>query len=313
MENRRIGSLTVSVVGIGCNNFGARLDQAETTRVVHAALDNGVTFFDNADIYGWKDDVGQSSESLLGVALGARRHEAVIATKFGMGTAGNGTEFSARPEYIRRALDASLRRLQVDTIDLYQLHFPDATTPLEDTLATLSDLRDEGKIREIGCSNFDGAALRSAAVTAGSGMTFRSVQNQFSLLHRTPERDDTLSACADLGVGFLPYYPLANGWLTGKFDPDEALVEGTRLANMAADRQGTWWSAEMKTRVRALREVSRNTGIPLLTLAFSWLASFPVVSSVIAGASSPEQVLANAHAVIELPSDIVEQLERASA
>jgi aryl-alcohol dehydrogenase-like predicted oxidoreductase len=308
MTRRAIGSLDVSLVGIGCNNFGARLDQAGTSAVVHAALDAGINFFDTADIYG-----NTQSEVLLGVALRERRDEAIVATKFGMGTAGNGTEFSARPEYIRFALEASLRRLDITTIDLYQLHFPDAQTPLEDTLATLAALRDEGKIREIGCSNFDGALLRHAASLTSAGITFRSVQNQYSLLHRTPEHDDTLAACAELGVGFLPYYPLANGWLTGKFDPDAPLVEGTRLANMPADRQGVWMSDEIRDRVRALRAISTDTSIPLLTLAFSWLAAQPAVSSVIAGASNPDQVRANAAAVVDLSDDVRRLLDDATA
>ena len=308
MMRRAIVSLEVSLVGIGCNNFGARLDQAETSSVVHAALDAGINFFDTADIYG-----NTESEVLLGVALRERRDEAVIATKFGMGTAGNGTEFSARPEYIRFAIEASLRRLNIATIDLYQLHFPDAQTPLEDTLSTLADLRDEGKLREIGCSNFDGSMLRHAATLATAGIRFRSVQNQYSLLHRTPEHDDTLAACTELTIGFLPYYPLANGWLTGKFDPDAPLVEGTRLANMPADRQGVWMSDNIRDRVRRLRAISQETSIPLLTLAFSWLASRPDVSSVIAGASNPHQVRANAAAVIELADDVRQLLDDATA
>ena len=308
MTRRAIGSLDVSLVGIGCNNFGARLDQVGTSAVVHAALDAGINFFDTADIYG-----NTESEVLLGVALRERRDEAVVATQFGMGTAGNGTEFSARPDYIRFAIEASLRRLNIATIDLYQLHFPDDKTPLEDTLSTLAALRDEGKIREIGCSNFDGSMLRHAATLASAGITFRSVQNQYSLLHRTPEQDDTLAACADLGVGFLPYYPLANGWLTGKFDPDAPLVEGTRLANMPAERQGVWMSDEIRDRVRRLRAISQETNIPLLTLAFSWLAAKPEVSSVIAGASNPDQVRANATAVVNLSAEILRRLDDATA
>jgi aryl-alcohol dehydrogenase-like predicted oxidoreductase len=305
MERRRIGALRVSVVGIGCNNFGARLDADGTARVVHAALDAGINFFDTADIYG-----GTQSEVLLGRALRSRRDEAVIATKFGMPI--DDTRFGAKPAYVRQALEDSLQRLGVETIDLYQLHYPDATTPLEDTLATLADLVAEGKIREIGCSNFDGTALRDAAERAGEGPVFRSVQNQFSLLDRTPENDGTLDACTDLGVGFLPYYPLANGWLTGKFDPDAPLTEGTRLAAMPESRQALWWSDDMKDKVRRLRGVSAASGVPLLTLAFSWLASHPQVSSVIAGASTPEQVVANAAAVTSVPSDVLVACDDAS-
>jgi aryl-alcohol dehydrogenase-like predicted oxidoreductase len=304
MEHRALGSLSVSVVGIGCNNFGARLDEAGTADVVHAALDAGINFFDTADIYG-----GTQSEVLLGRALRQRRHEAIIATKFGMPI--DDTRFGAKPAYIRQALEDSLSRLNVDHVDLYQLHYPDQDTPLEDTLATLSDLVDEGKVREIGCSNFNGPALLDAAART-SRSTFRSVQNQFSLLDRSPENDGTLDACRDLGIGFLPYYPLANGWLTGKFDPDAPLAEGTRLANMAESRQALWWSDELKDKVRRLRAIALDANIPLLSLAFSWLASHSAVSSVIAGASNPEQVRANAVAVQTIPDDVLAACDEAT-
>lgn len=307
MTRRAIGSLDVSLVGIGCNNFGARLDQDGTSAVVHAALDAGINFFDTADIYG-----NTQSEVLLGVALRERRDEAIVATKFGMGTA-PGTEFRTDPEYVRLAIEASLKRLNMSTIDLYQLHLPSDPMNLLDTLGVLAELRDEGKIREIGCSNFDGAMLRHAATLTSAGITFKSVQDQYSLLYRTPEHDDTLAACAELGVGFLPYYPLANGWLTGKFDPDAPLVEGTRLANMPVERQGVWMSDEIRDRVRRLRVISEQTGISLLTLAFSWLAKKPEVSSVIAGASNPDQVRANAAAVVDLSDDVRRLLDDATA
>ena len=229
MKQRTLGSLSVSEVGVGCNNFGTRLDQAGAQAVVDAALESGVNFFDTADIYG-----ATKSEVFLGEALGARRSEVVIATKFGMPL--DDTHFGAKPEYVRAACDDSLRRLNTDYIDLYQLHFPDDTTPIADTLGALQELVAAGKVREIGCSNFTADQLREAKAAAGSGPSFVSVQNQYSLLERAPERDGVLDACAELGIGFLPFYPLANGLLTGKIRPGEPLPEGTRLANMPKER-----------------------------------------------------------------------------
>ena len=293
METRLIGSLRVSVVGIGCNNFGRRLDQAATDAVVHAALEAGVTLFDTADTYG-----DTRSEVMLGRALGARRDEAVVATKFGMPI--DDERYGAAPDYVRRACEDSLARLRTDRIDLYQLHYPDESVPIADTLGALAELVAEGKVREIGCSNFSAAQLREAAAAAGSGPAFASVQNQYSLLDRSPERDGVLEACDELGVAFLPFYPLANGLLTGKVRPGAPLPEGSRLATMPADRAAHWHSPELLARVGALLELAEAEGVSLLTLAFSWLLDHPEVASVIAGASNPEQVRANAAAAAAL-------------
>lgn len=306
MKQRSIGSLAVSEVGVGCNNFGTRLDQVGATVVVNAALESGVNFFDTADIYG-----GTKSEVFLAEALGSRRGEVVIATKFGMPV--DDTHFGAKPEYVRSACEASLKRLNTDYIDLYQLHYPDDTTPIADTLGALQQLVAEGKVREIGCSNFTADQLREAKVAAGSGPAFVSVQNQYSLLERAPERDGVLAACEELGVSFLPFYPLANGLLTGKVHPGEPLPEGTRLASMPAERSAHWLSDEFYARVRSLLAYSEDTRVPILTYAFSWLLSHPVVASVIAGASSADQIRANAGSVKELTDNQIEELNRLTA
>jgi len=307
MEKRSLGSLQVSVVGVGCNNFGARLDQAGTDEVVFGALDAGVNFFDTADIYG-----GTQSEVFLGNSLRNRRGEVVIATKFGMGGSGD-TEFSSAPDYVRRACEASLSRLGTDYIDLYQLHFPDSDTAAEDTLAALHDLIDQGKVREIGCSNLNVEQLRQYKVAAGSKKSFVSVQNQYSLLARDPERDGVLEVCDEVGVGFLPYYPLANGWLTGKVDPNEPLPENIRLGTMSDDRKAHWHSEAIRSKVASLLAYAKEIDTPLLTLAFSWLLSHHEVASVIAGASSRSQIQANAAAATTLSAEVVAELNRLTA
>ena len=301
METRALGSLRVSVVGLGCNNFGSRLDQAGTTNVVHGALEAGVTFFDTADVYG-----ATQSEVMLGVALGARRDEAIIASKFGMPI--DNTHFGASPAYVRSACEDSLRRLGTDHLDLYQLHYPDATVPFADTLGALRELVDAGKVREIGCSNLTVAQLEEAKSAAGDGPAFVSVQNQYSLLERAPERDGVLEACAALGIGFLPFYPLANGLLTGKVHPGQPIPEESRLAKMAPERSAHWLGEELQSKVAALLEYAEEIDEPILSLAFSWLLSHDVVSSVIAGASNADQVRANANAVRTLNPDVIERL-----
>jgi aryl-alcohol dehydrogenase-like predicted oxidoreductase len=303
MDHRSLGGLSVSVVGVGCNNFGARLDQDRASAVVRGAIDAGVNFFDTADIYG-----ATNSEVFLGVALGDRRSDVVVATKFGMPI--DDTHFGAKPAYVRSACEESLRRLNTDYIDLYQLHYPDATVPIAETLGALAELVAEGKVREIGCSNFTGDQLREAKAAAGDGPAFISVQNQFSLLDRSPERDGVLVACDELGIGFLPFYPLANGLLTGKVRPGEAPPAGTRLANMPQERSAHWLSEEMKGRVAALLAYADSVDTSLLTFAFSWLLSHPEVASVIAGASTAEQVRANVNALGELPVGQLEELAR---
>ncbi len=293
MEHRALGSLSVSVVGLGCNNFGSRIDQARTFEVVASALDAGVNLFDTADIYG-----ATQSEVFLGRALGTRRDEAVVATKFGMPI--DDDHYGARPEYVRAACEASLQRLGTDRIDLYQLHAPDDRVPFADTLGALAELVSAGKVREIGCSNLSAAQLREARNAAGAGPAFVSVQNQYSLLARDPERDGVLDACEALGMGFLPYYPLANGLLTGKVKPGEPIPEGTRLSLMAPDRSAHWLSDRLVDRVGELLALADEVRIPILTLAVSWLLSHAPVRSVIAGASTPDQVRANALAATDL-------------
>jgi aryl-alcohol dehydrogenase-like predicted oxidoreductase len=301
METRGLGSLQVSVVGVGCNNFGSRLDQAATTEVVEGALEAGVTFFDTADIYG-----GTKSEVMLGVALGSRRDDVIIATKFGMPI--DDTHYGASPAYVRSACEESLRRLGTDHIDLYQLHYPDDTVPIADTLGALRELVEAGKVREVGCSNLTAEQLRDAKTAAGDGPAFVSVQNQYSLLEREPERDGVLETCAALDTGFLPFYPLANGLLTGKVRPGQPIPEGSRLAKMAPERSVHWLGDELQSKVATLLEYAESVDMPILALAFSWLLSHGVVASVIAGASNADQVRANAHAVATLSPDVIARL-----
>lgn len=286
MKTRTIGSLQVSVVGLGCNNFGWRIDADATEKVVNAALDCGINFFDTADIYG----SGQSEE-YLGRALGSRRDEVIIATKFGMPF--DEQRKGAKPDYIRQAVEDSLRRLGTDRIDLYQLHEPDPLTPIADTLGALDELVKAGKVLEIGCSNFTAEQLREAeSVVKEGGARFVSVQNEYSLLHREPE-GEVLPECERLKLAFLPYFPLASGLLTGKYRPGEAAPEGSRGKDKFAAQSFTDQNLALAD---ALRKFAESRGHSLLELAFSWLLVRPVVASVIAGAKSPEQVKANAEA-----------------
>jgi aryl-alcohol dehydrogenase-like predicted oxidoreductase len=284
MEYRRLGSLNVSLVGIGCNNFGWRTDAAGTAAVVDAALDAGINFFDTADCYG----AGQSEE-FLGAALRNRRDKAIIATKFGV-KMGEGKE-GARPEYVREALDASLQRLQADTIDLYQIHLPDPKTPIAETMQALNDAVKAGKVREIGCSNFSVEQMRAARATRGP-QYFVGLQNEYSLLHREPEKD-VLPECERTGVGFLPYFPLANGLLTGKYHKGEPFPDSSRAKDSFGPKVFTAANLE---RAEALTAFASSRRRSLLELAFSWLAARPQVCSVIAGAKTPEQVRANSAA-----------------
>jgi aryl-alcohol dehydrogenase-like predicted oxidoreductase len=282
MRTKRIGSLEVSAVGLGCNNFGRRLDAAGTARVVDAAIDAGINFFDTADIYG-----ATKSEEFLGSALRAHRKNVVVATKFGMKV--DEARHGAHPDYVRRAAADSLRRLGIDCIDLYQLHTPDPTVPIADTLGALHELVREGKVREIGCSNFSVDQLREARRAAGDGPHFVSVQNEYSLLHRAPEEDGVLAACAEEGVAFLPFFPLASGLLTGKYRRGEPAPQG-RLADQ--------WNAgkvdEAKLSVvERLTTFAESRGHSILDLAFSWLLARDPVASVIAGATRPDQIAAN--------------------
>jgi len=284
MEYRKLGSLNVSLIGIGCNNFGWRIDAAETAAVVDAALDTGINFFDTADVYG----AGQSEE-FLGKALRGRRNKAIIATKFGM-KMGDGKE-GARPQYIRQALDASLQRLQVETIDLYQIHRSDPNTPIADTMQALNDAIKAGKIREIGCSNFSAEQMRAARATQGPHL-FSSVQNDYSMVNREPEAE-VLPECARSGVAFLPYFPLANGLLTGKYRKGKPFPESSRGKDAFGPKVFTPANLE---RAEALIAFSESHGHSILELAFSWLAARPEICSVIAGAKSPDQVRSNSGA-----------------
>jgi aryl-alcohol dehydrogenase-like predicted oxidoreductase len=284
METRKIGSLNVSIVGLGCNNFGWRLDYDRTVAVVDAALEAGINFLDTADIYG-----GTESEEFLGRALQGLRGQVVLATKFGMKV--DEQRQGARPDYVRRACEDSLRRLRTDRIDLYQLHEPDPATPIGDTLAALDELVRAGKVREIGCSNFSAQQLREAKAAAGAGAKFVSVQNEYSLLHREPEQE-VLAECEREGLAFLPYFPLASGMLTGKYRRGQPTPENTRLTK----GKSRFLNDRNLDIVEELAGFAASKGHSLLELAFSWLLSHPRVASVIAGATSPEQARSNVHA-----------------
>jgi aryl-alcohol dehydrogenase-like predicted oxidoreductase len=286
MQHRRIGTFEVSVVGLGCNNFGPRLDAAGTEAVVHAALDAGVNFFDTADLYG-----EGKSEEYLGRAVRGRRGDAIIATKFGHERSAFGK--GARPGHIRTALDGSLARLGTDYVDLYQVHQPDPDTPIADTLGALDDAVHAGKVREIGCSNFSVEQLREAegAVKPGAAR-FVSVQNEYSLFERTPEQG-VLAECERQELAFLPYFPLASGLLTGKYRRGAPVPPG-RLSG--GGRYGELLSEENLATVEELIAFAEGNGRTLLELAISWLLAHGVVASVIAGATKPAQVQANASA-----------------
>ncbi len=293
MEMRRLGAsgLKVSSVGLGCNNFGWVIDAAETQRVVDAAIDAGVTLFDTADCY-----CQGESETLLGQALGKRRQDVVVATKFGLMMDRLEHRKGGSRRWIMQAVEASLRRLGTDYIDLYQYHRPDPDTPVEETLRALEDLVRQGKVRYLGCSNFSGWQIADADWTARAASLncFVSAQNLYSLLARGVE-DEVLPACERFGVGFLPYFPLASGLLSGKYRRGEALPEGARLAvgRMPAP---TPLNEQAFDRIEPLEAWARERGHTLLDLAFAWLLARPAVSSVIAGATRPEQVAANAAA-----------------
>ncbi|UYM03839.1 aldo/keto reductase [Solicola gregarius] len=294
MRYRPLGDsgLMVSVVGVGCNAFGDRIDQAQTNAVVDAAIDAGITLFDTADTYG----IGQS-ETMLGKALGSRRDDVVVATKFGMDMQGaNGPDWGARASrrYARRAVEASLRRLGTDHIDLYQLHTPDLVTPIEETLEAMSDFVAEGKVRYLGCSNFTAWQLIDAdwaARTAGA-QRFISAQNEYSLYNRTAELE-LVPAAEQIGVSVLPYFPLAYGLLTGKYGRGEAAPTGSRLG---LERQSHRLDSADFDRVEALEAYANERGIGILDVAIGGLAAQPTVGSVIAGATRPEQVDANVRA-----------------
>jgi aryl-alcohol dehydrogenase-like predicted oxidoreductase len=282
MRSRAIGGLSVSVVGLGCNQLGTRVDEAGTRALVDAALEAGVTFFDTAESY-----ANGRSEELLGRALARRRDRAVIATKFGWDGAGGGSR-----EAVRAAVEGSLRRLGTDRIDLYQHHRPDPATPIEETLGALAELVAEGKVRALGSSQVSAAQLAEAddAARAAGLERFVSTQSAYSLLDRDAEHE-LVPACERLGIGLIPFFPLARGLLTGKYRRGEPAPPGTRLASQGLDVEEATWD-----RLEALESFARDRGVALLDVAIGGLAAQPAVASVIAGATTPQQVRANAAA-----------------
>lgn len=312
MQLRRLGNsgLRVSVVGLGCNNFGARIDLEASRTVVDKALDLGITLFDTADIYGNHG----GSETILGEILGSRRHGIVLATKFGMAMNAGGTLKGASRRYIMGAVEGSLRRLRTDYIDLYQLHEPDPLTPIEETLRALDDLVRQGKVRYIGCSNLPAWQVADAQWTARSlGLNaFISCQDEYSLLKREIERE-LVPAITAHGLGLLPYFPLASGLLTGKYRRGEPAPAGTRMAAWSRLVQSYATDANFD-RIERLDAFSRERGHTLLELAFSWLLARPQVASVIAGATRPEQVEQNVQsAAWTLSPDDLAEVDRRSA
>jgi aryl-alcohol dehydrogenase-like predicted oxidoreductase len=294
MRLRNLGrsGLRVSLVGLGCNNFGGRIDLDASREVVHRALDVGITLFDTADIYGERG----GSEEALGAILGDRRKDIVLATKFASPMDDEGVLKGASRRYIMSAVEASLKRLKTDWIDLYQMHVPDPLTPVEETLRALDDLITAGKVRYVGSSNFAGWQIVEAEWTARHlGLErFVSAQDEYSLLVRDVE-EEVVPAVEAYGIGFLPFFPLASGLLTGKYKRGEPLPAGTRFAN-GPNYVARWMNDENFTRVERLGALAEAHGRSMLELAVSWLAAHPFVSSVIAGATKPEQVERNVQA-----------------
>jgi aryl-alcohol dehydrogenase-like predicted oxidoreductase len=286
METRNVGrsDLVVSVAGLGCNNFGMRADETRSAEIVNAALDAGITLFDTARMYG-----GGKSEEFLGAALGTRRADVVIATKFGAPTGPDARNGSR--ETVMKEVEESLTALGTDYIDLYQMHYADARTPIEDTLEALTDLVQQGKVRYIACSNFTGWQIADAAWSSQArGLaSFVSVQNEWSLLVRDIEKE-VIGACERFGLGVLPYFPLASGVLTGKVKHGQAPPEGSRLN---VPYFAAYLTDANLVKVEKLEAWAAEHGRTLLEVALSYLASNPVTASVISGASSPEQVTAN--------------------
>jgi aryl-alcohol dehydrogenase-like predicted oxidoreductase len=294
MDTRPLGhsGIQVSLIGLGCNQFGGRVDLNGTRAVIDAAISNGITFLDTADRYN-----GTRSEEFIGEALKGRRDEVVLATKFGMEVDDGWTGPRGAPEYIQHAVVNSLRRLQTDVIDVYWYHRPDGVTPIADTLEGLDALVKAGTVRAIGVSNFSAAQLAEAdSVAKERGLTpFTAIQNDYSLLHREPEAD-VLPLCEQLEIAFIPFYPLASGLLTGRYKRGVAAPEGARLAKreqLATDEQ---WDV-----IEKLSAFADEHQVPLAELAIGSLLAQPAVSSVIAGASRPEQVETNAAAAQRIP------------
>jgi aryl-alcohol dehydrogenase-like predicted oxidoreductase len=327
MEHRRIGELSVSVVGLGCNQLGiGSCDEKKSEAVILDALDAGINFFDTSDEYGRNYDDASDltgwgrSEEILGRVLRSRRDEVVIASKFGPPGPITDDPASvlfpqARSEASARgvalAVEESLRRLQTDRIDLFQLHFPDPRFPIEETLGALNDLVQAGKVREIGCCNFSAAQLQNAKRSADDHdfRRFASVQNAFSVLQRAP-RKEVIPTCDELGIGFIPYWPLASGVLTGKYQRAKPTPDGSRLAEQVDDAtRSKILSDRTFTRIEALEAFAERAGHSLLDLAFSWLLGHRSVSTVIAGASRPGQPTTNASAANwKMSTDEIEEI-----
>jgi aryl-alcohol dehydrogenase-like predicted oxidoreductase len=294
MLTRNLGrsGLRVSLVGLGCNNFGGRIDDEAARKVVDAAIEHGITLFDTADVYGARG----GSETVLGQLLGPRRKDIVLASKFGMDMNDAGTMKGGSRRYIMSAVEASLKRLKTDWLDLYQFHRADPLTPIDETLRALEDLIRQGKVRYIGCSNMPAWQMANAEWTARDlGINgFASCQDEYSLLVRGAEKD-LIPAARHFGMGLLPYFPLANGLLTGKYKRNAPMPEGARMTRESkrADEVLTEVNWEKTEKLTAFCEARGKT---LVELAFSWLAAQPVVSSVIAGATKPEQIAANVKA-----------------
>ncbi len=295
MEYRNLGSsgLRVSLVGLGCNNFGMRLDLEQTRAVVDRAFDLGITLFDTADMYGGRG----GSETQLGKILGHRRKDIVLASKFGMAMSDDGTKIGASRRYIMSAVEDSLRRLKTDWIDLYQLHQPDPLTPLDETMQALDDLVTQGKIRYIGCSNLPSwQVVESQWISKSMGLNrFVSCQDEYNILNRNVEAE-LIPAMQKYGCGLLPYFPLASGLLTGKYKRTE-MPEGARLTDMPTFANRIYLTDENFDVVDNLNKFAHKTGHSILELAFGWMASRPTTASIIAGATKPEQIDANVAAV----------------
>ena len=311
MEHRRLGGsdLEVSLVGLGCNNFGMKIDLEASRKVIDAALDAGIDFFDTADMYG-----NGKSEEFIGEVLGPRRSRVRIGTKFGGVAMVSGKKGWGQRAYIHECADASLKRLRTDHIDLFQMHYPDPGTPIEETLGALDELVRQGKVRQIGCSNYTGAMIADADATSARKKLARfvSAQNEWSLLVRDAEKD-VIPACEKQRLGQLPYFPLASGMLTGKYRRGEKYAAGSRFATMG-DYFAKVASDANFAKVEALEKVAKAHGHSLLELAMGWLAAQPSVASVIAGATTPEQVRANAASMTwkMKPGDLAE-IDRALA
>ena len=305
METRHIGSLEVSVVGLGCNNLGSRVDLAGTRALVDACVEAGITLFDTADVY-----TAGASEELLGQALGSRRDEVVIASKFGLPM--DEERRGAHPDYIPQACEASLRRLRVDHIDLYQLHTPDPDVPIAETLGALHELVVAGKVRELGHSNLSAEQADEAEATAATEGTTRFVcaQDEWSVLARGVE-DGVLPAVQRHGLKVLPFFPLASGLLTGKYTDGSEQDPGWRLNWLPAERRERFIDDQRLAVTRELTALAQDAGHTLLELAMSWLAVQAPVASVIAGATRPEQVRANAAAAAwQLEPEVLAEVDR---